>query len=170
VPLVLDATPGSETGNSYVTLQDAATYFEGRLAAAAWDAADQPTRERALVAATARLEQESYAGARATMTQRLKWPRVGAIDDDGVEYDATSVPRPVQAACCELALHLLTAGASDALAPSGLESFDALAVGALDLTIRRDAPAAGALPPQVRRLLRGLLVTPVRASRVLRAS
>lgn len=169
--LLLDATVGGESSNSLVILDEAVAYMEGRMATAAWDAADQPTRERALVAATQRLEQEQYVGRKATETQALKWPRVCVFDDDDVEYAADVIPIPVKNATCELALALLASGDTDALAPTGLEQFKALEIGEIALTMRDGAPPApGGLPASVRRWLRDLLDTPASGARVYRGS
>ena len=152
----LDATPGGASANAYVDQTGATAYFAARRNVGAWTAAISGDKDVALMAATARLEQESYEGRKASTTQALKWPRVCAYDDDGDEYSKTAIPRPVIVACCELALHLLNSGITDPLVPTGLEQFQAVSVGALDVTPNSNAPSAGALPPQVTRALRGL--------------
>lgn len=183
MPLAFDGAAGSATANSYVALSDAVAYFEARMNTGPWDAADQSTRERALAAATQRLEQELYVGVRATAAQRLKWPRSYAPDPDNraasigtvdaptggwAYYPNDAVPRPVQEAASELALVLLAGSGTDPLALTGLEGFERLAVGSLDITPRVDAPVPGALPPQVLRLLRGLLTTSTGTTRLVR--
>jgi hypothetical protein len=70
----------------------------------------------------------------------------------GTFYAADTVPDPIQQACFELALALLTAGTTDLLAATGLEQFERLAVGSIDLTMR-DGVRAGQLPDTVSRLL-----------------
>ena len=164
----LDATPGGPSANAYIDRARAALYFAARLNTSAWDAADQPTQEKALMAATARLEQESYRACKTAPGQALKWPRYGVEDDDGYLYDASTVPAPVVAATCELALHLLKAGTTDALASTGLEQFDHVAIGSIDITPSTGAPAAGALPPQVIRCLRKLRTTSASSVPVVR--
>jgi hypothetical protein len=170
MPLVLVPTPGADNANSYTDLAYAAAYFAGRMATGAWDAADDAARTRALVAATARLEQERYAGERASDTQALKWPRIDVFDDDGIAYASNAIPIPVQQACCEQALDLLNASGADLLGPTGLEAFSEISLGSIDITMRPAAPAGGALSPQVRRLLRGLLATALRSVPAWRAS
>lgn len=165
----LDATVGGANANSYVDRASAVVYFATRLVTAAWDAADQPTQERALMAATARLEQEEYVGCRASTGQALKWPRLDITDDDGTLLPTNAIPVPVARATCELALALLASGTTDALAPTGLEAFQSVSVGGLTVTPAATAPAAGALPPQVRRLLRRWLTTSTGTTRVVRS-
>lgn len=151
----LDSTPGGASADSYCSVADADAYFGARLNTAAWDAADVATKEKALKAATARLEQEAYAGWRSGPPQRLAWPRHG-IAIDGIMVDSFTIPAPVVNATCEMALALLNGGSTDFYAPTGLEGFARVAVGDLDITPRQDGPAPGALPVAVARWLRGL--------------
>lgn len=160
MPLILDATPGGAAANSYVSVADAQAYFDARMHVSAWTNATTPNKELALCAATARLEQEGYTGWRYSDAQRLKWPRDGAKDEDGVVFGPADVPDRVKFATCELALHMLAAGTTDTQAASGLEPFAALSVaGSVDLTLRDIAPAPGALPTPVVRWLRPVLAT-----------
>ena len=156
-----DATPKGASANSYATVAEADDYFGGRLNAGAWSAAGA-NKAIALAMATARLDAEQYLGAPTTTEQRLKWPRSSVLRDGpssddsvwygGTMYDIDTVPRPIKEACYELALALLTAGATDPLAETGLEQFERLAVGSVDLTMR-DGFRAGQLPATVSRLL-----------------
>ena len=159
MPLVFNATPSGAASNSYVSVEDAQAYFDGRLNVGPWTAANQLTKETALVAATARLEQESFRGWRFDDAQRLKWPRDGVIDEDGVAFAPAVIPDRVKFATCELALHMLTAGTTDTQAPTGLEAFKALSVGSIELTLRDFPETPGGLPATVVRWLRGLLAS-----------
>lgn len=165
----LDATIGGASSNAYCDASRAQLYFDTRLNTAAWDAAIAATRDKALMAATARLEQERYVGYKASSAQALAWPRQYVEDKDGSLYASSAMPTPVVAAVCELALHLLNGGTTDVLVPSALEQFDAVSVGPLDITPRKDAPAAGSLPPQVVRCLAGLFAIPPGVTRLARA-
>lgn len=148
------ATIGGATSNSYLSVADADAYFNNRLNAAAWTGeTDADQKARALIQATEWLEGFTYVGARVTTTQRLSWPRIDEGDD---AFTTTEIPLNLQRACCELALHLLRAGSTDPLAPSGLEAFSTIQVGPIDLSIR-SAAASGALPTVVKRLLRDLV-------------
>lgn len=137
MPLVLDATAGGASSNSYVSLADANSYFEGRPFASAWDDATDPEREKALVYATTILDRERWAGAKGVTyegaaTQALAWPRRWTptlewdaapqlvaewfIDTSIGYYSALTVPTPIVRATCELALEILRAGDSDPFA------------------------------------------------------
>lgn len=166
MPVTLDATPGGASANSYVDVAGAQAYFDTRLNTAAWDAADATTKAKALMAATARLEQERYVGQRRSYAQPLQWPRYNAPLPEGYGvdllpyYDAATIPQPVKSACAEYALHLLTqtAAGTDPLAPTGLEQFESIQVpGAVAITPAPYVP--GTLPPMVTRWLRGLMVS-----------
>jgi hypothetical protein len=65
--------------NSYVTLDEAESYFENRLDVAAWSTATDDSKEQALVTATAYLDQLSFAGYTTEDTQNLAWPREGGV-------------------------------------------------------------------------------------------
>lgn len=164
----LDATPGGASANAYVDQTGAGAYFATRMNVASWTAATSAGKDTALMAATARLEQEAYEGHKASTTQALKWPRQHTYNDDGTAYNDTVVPVPVVRACCELALHFLNAGATDPLVPTGLDQFARVAIGTLDVTPSVAAPSAGALPAQVARLLRGLRTSSAGSPRVVR--
>lgn len=151
----VDATAKGANSNSYVTRAEAQTYFDGRLNVANWTAASDANKDRALIMATARLDQEAYEGTPTTTTQALKWPRSGTFDSDGIHWDQDVVPAPVKEATYETALELLDGSLT--LAPTGLEGYLEVIVGTIEVTPRHGR-ASGALSDQVRRLLRGLLI------------
>lgn len=154
-----DSTLGGAAATSYIDVAAADAYFETRLNATAWTALDNAGKQKALMAATARLEQEKFVGLKLSASQALKWPRVGAYDDDGRLYPTDRQPKEIIAATCEQALVLINAGDSDILSLTGLEQFDSITIGDIDVTPRAEMPAAGFLHPQVQRWLRRLLET-----------
>lgn len=95
--------------DTYVTLEEANTYFSSRLDAAAWDEATDPLKEQALVTATRSLEKEKWVGVIADFNQSLAWPRVGEFFDPraGATRPLEGVPARVKEAQLELAYHLL---------------------------------------------------------------
>jgi len=144
------ATAKSATANSYVTLAESDTYFEGRLDVTEWTSVTDDEKNRAIVMATGRLEQEDYWGSVTDIDQALKWPRNGLTDEDGRLIDDDTIPSRIKNACQELALELLGGGV--ALIDTGLEGFINVKVGSLDVT-PRVSRIAGTLPANVRRLL-----------------
>lgn len=161
MPPVLVATVGAANANSYKDVASADSYFAGRVGAGAWDGSTANEKAAALITGTSRLEQEKYVGVKASPAQRLKWPRTGVTDEDGVAYAADAIPRPVEEALYELALFILANKTTDVFAPTGLEQFRSLKAGSVDLSmnLERTAEEKSGLPPQVLRLLRDLLIT-----------
>lgn len=154
--IVIVETVGGSASNSYVTLDEAEAYFEGRLNTAAWDAlTTDDAKNIALVSACRRIDQEEFDGARSSHNQALAWPRHGA-SADGIMVDSAEIPQRVKNGQCELALFML---GSDMLADTGLEGFDRVKVGPLEVTPRHGR-RAGSLPENVRRELAPFLVTP----------
>lgn len=152
---------GASDANSYSDVDVADEYFASRMNAAAWtgDLVDPETKAAALITATSRIDQERYIGVRATTTQRLKWPREQAVDEDGRTIDPASIPRQVIEAVYEQALYMLNLGATDPGQPTGLEPFARLKAGSVDLTMRTDLTELqrSGLAPDAVRLL-GLLI------------
>lgn len=99
-PLVLD----TET-NSYVELDDAATFFTSRVDAALWDAYSDEQQTAALVQAYGAINRLRYNGSKTgANTQRAAFPRVGLVDLDGYPLASDAVPQDVKDAQCLEAL------------------------------------------------------------------
>ena len=154
--MALDATPGSSSANSYVTLAEAEAHFAERLHADAWGSAPDADKEKALLTACRRLEQPRYwDGNRPAFTdprQRLCFPRV--IDTDAA--GTFIIPQAVKEAQCEEALALLSRGAEHerrrALQASGVKSF---AVDGLSESYESGADRQVLLSAEARSLLAG---------------
>ena len=177
----LVATVASASANSYLTVAAAVTYFNGRLNTSAWDdayAADVGDCERALIMATRRIDEEKFKGqpvnpltdvyvGTGVTTQALKWPRYSTTDDAGWTYDYDEIPLCIQRATAELALYYLNQGTTDPLQQTGLEGFQHIAIGPLDVT---PVPgyASSDLPDAVREILRPVLYGAGTGFRVVR--
>lgn len=116
--VVIVATVGSASANSFVTLAQAQTYVDGRLNIDLWTAATTDSQNRALVEATRELCNRDYIGRRVDSTQVLEWPRWYAVNPDapigGVTYYSTTIiPDRIKDATCELALQFIIAGTTD---------------------------------------------------------
>lgn len=160
----LDATVGGANANSYVTRAAASEYFARRLRTSAWDGAADDDKDLALMTAASRLDQEDFNGYRSTNEQAMKFPRACSHDEDERYYDSDAIPQPVKDAQCELALLLLE---TDALKQSRLSNFDSLEIGPLKLKPKQPQ-SSGALPAQVLRLLRHLLLSSPGTVRMVR--
>ncbi len=101
--------------NSYIDIEGADEYFEGRLHTDIWRETDNSTKEAALKQATRTIDRLLLKGRKATDTQELAFPR----------YPDTEVPEAVKEACCEVALALLERGNSQRrkLQQEGVQSF-----------------------------------------------
>jgi hypothetical protein len=146
----LDATPSGMTANSYGTRTEADDYFSLRLNSEDWTSVtDLNDKDKALVMATFRLEQEEYDYNRTSLAQALKWPRVGVISPDGVIFADNVVPLYMKYAQFELALIMLK---GDFLTNSGLANFRQMTLaGVISLTPRY--LTSGMLPDTVQRWL-----------------
>lgn len=104
--MALDATVGSSTTNSYVTLAEAEAYFENRAYASAWESYED--QEQVLVTASMMLDwYVGFKGYRSSTTQSMQWPRTSAIRVDGTTIDSDVIPAEVKTAVYELALSSL---------------------------------------------------------------
>lgn len=149
--MALDSTVSGPDADSYVTLIEADAYIDARLNVTGWPTTDA-LKEKALKMATIRLDEEHFAGSKATLAQRLRWPRFGTSDRDGHTIDGDVIPRLLKEAQIELALAL---AGSDLLADSGLEGFEQVKIGPIDIKIRQIPQ--GLLPDVVKRRLSPLL-------------
>lgn len=174
--VTIDATVGSASANSYLTLAEADALVEAMVLgtdAAQWDSGNTDSRNRALTAAAQRLDRERFLGARATDTQALQWPRTGVrkpdtyvntyatgfpfrISDD--YFTDTEIPDQIQRAQVELAVYLHSN--KDGISLSGLEDYKSVSIGSLSVTPDKyGAVGADRIPPMVERYLTGLRIS-----------
>lgn len=137
---------------SYCTVEEANTYFAGRLHAESWEQAEPGDKEKALQQATREIDRQLLTGRKADISQTLAFPR----------YPYTKVPDEVKDACCEIALALLERGNSQrrSLQQEGVQSFT---LGNMSETYMVGA-GRGVISQEARELLRpwilgGVLIT-----------
>jgi hypothetical protein len=162
--LALEAEIGGTASNSYVTRDEADGYFADRLYTTKWDDASNPEKDKALVTATRRIDEEQFTGEKTTLGQALKWPRIGASDEGGDEFAADIIPTRVQQAVFITALELLRA---DFIAESYLNNYSFLSTGTMQFK-QFTQQSAGRLPAEAVRLLR-ILITSAGGGRLVRA-
>ena len=175
--VVIVATVGSASANSYLTLADAQTIIDGLVEDAdvtAWASATTDQKNRALYTATQRLDRERYLGARATDTQALQWPRTGVRKPDtyintytvgfpfriSTDYFTdTEIPDQIKRAQVVLAVYLHNN--PDGIGLSGLEDYKNVKIGSIDVTPNLGYGAVGAdkVPPIMERYLTGLRIS-----------
>lgn len=83
--------------NSYIALADAETYFNERLNADAWDDSEDDDKKRAIIMATAAIDNLNFTGEKTDTDQTLQFPR----------FDDSSIPTEIEQATYECALSLL---------------------------------------------------------------
>ena len=103
--MVLDATVGGPAANSYLDVAAADLLNAERRGsfAATWAAADTPTKEKALIQATADIDANVSAVPAWDADQLLLFPREIDVDDDDLPY----LPARVKLATYEQAIYLV---------------------------------------------------------------
>jgi hypothetical protein len=162
--MALDATIGGSTSNSYCSLTEAESYFADRLNSSEWTSASQGTKEKALITATRRIDEEQFRGVKTSITQALKWPRVAVYDEDGFPFESDTIPERVKQATFIVALELLRA---DFLAENYMGNFSYFSAGAVQIK-QFTQTSAGRLPADALRLLQHLM-TAGNGGRLVRA-
>lgn len=119
---VLNATAGSATANTYVTLAVANQYHLDRPAVkTTWAVATDDQKSAAILWATKLLDRYfEWNGAITSETQKLLWPRSGLVDvNDWNALDIHAIPELIQFATAEFARQLLV---SDRTGDSDIET------------------------------------------------
>lgn len=175
--IVLVATVGGSTSNTYQTLAEAQDIIDGLVLDAdvtAWATATTDAKNRALYTAAQRLDRERYLGARSTDTQSMQWPRTGVRKPDTYintyavgfpfristdYYTDTEIPSQIKQAQAVLAVFLNNN--TDSLGLSGLEDYNSVSIGPISVTLNTSSPQAGAdkVPPMMERYLTGLRIS-----------
>ena len=174
--VTIDATAGGANANSYITLSEANTFVEAMISStdvSKWTTGTDDTRNRALAAATQRLDRERFIGARATNTQALQFPRTGVRRPDTYVntyatgfpfrisedyFSETEIPDQIKRAQIELAVYLKNN--TDGISLSGLNDYKSVSIGSISVTPDK-AGAVGAdhVPPMFERYLTGLRIS-----------
>lgn len=125
MPLTIDATAGGSSSNSYITREEADTYFDS-ISGAEWNQAGttDELKDQALVVATRQIDQLRFIGRKygsqiegATDFQSLEWPRGNSsrseFSEETLPYSRNSggaliIPKPIREACALQANYLLS--------------------------------------------------------------
>ena len=136
--LIKETGSGLADANSYAAVADGDAYHEGHLYADAWTAANNASKETALVMATRLIDEFiQFNGVKRSTAQSLQWPRRNCPDPDSKEAVSESViPPALVNATAELARALLKADRTDD--PDG-EGLRAMSIeGALAIEFDKD--------------------------------
>lgn len=144
----LDATAGGAAANVYVDAAGATAILAARLYTDAWDDADADTRARALLTATALLDEREWIGYKASTAQALKWPRTCVQDEDRRLVSSAAIPPFIATATALLALALLSEAAVAAQqstaqsTANALGAFESVKVGPIELQTRTESSSS----------------------------
>lgn len=178
MPLVLDATPGALTANTYALLVDAEAYYLTLPVSNDWAAATGPQKNAALVQATRLMDTLVWKGYRTNYsTQPLQWPRfytsgsggyfgIYAPGSEGMSgglggfgYERTGwqvlpnqIHFKIRDACCEFAIRLIS---EDRAVDTGGLTPETVKIGSLDLGRIRRNPVPASVLEMVREFLDG---------------
>ena len=151
----IDATLSGANSNSYVTLIEADDYFDSRLYSDVWTAALDDDKNRALIMACKRINQEKFYGDRSTTTQKLPFPRASLGYLDGVLLDGI-IPDALKESQYELAIHMLSVNMT--LKGVSTDAYKSIKVGSIEVQPAIDSSdnasqSYSTLPPFVLSLL-----------------
>lgn len=139
--IIVESGAGDATAESYISVEDASTYFTAR-GNTTWDALDEgeatTAREAALRLATdymTAVYRDRWEGVRYTEDQALCWPRSGVVRDSW-SVDIDEIPTEVKRACAELALK----SASAALNPDLKRGTVSVTVGPIKTEYDKNSP------------------------------
>lgn len=153
--------------NSYVDLQEAKDYQEALIhSPAEWGAADDTSKQKALVNATTLIGAYfSFPGMITYEDQSLYWPRTGVRKSGKFSFAEDEMPKALRQATAHLAGLILQA---DITAPTGTEGLKKLGLGkgALDLEFT-EGHEAKAIAKIVAAMLKGIATWMESTSRVV---
>lgn len=131
--MAINAIPGDSAADSYVTVNEADSYFFGSKKAI-WDALQVSAKEALLKEATRLLDQffDWSGDIELDSVQSLRWPRVGAYDVDNRLISNTTIPIAVKQGTIEWALYLQQNGTFDVSS----NNLDVLRVGPIRLEFK----------------------------------
>lgn len=146
------ADVGLDTANSYVTVAEADAYFSDSFGRPLWANATNDAKATLVVYASRLLDQYmEWAGIKATDTQSMEWPRIGAYDRFGAVIPSDQIPKQVKYAAFELAYYVLE---NNGLSFAD-QTIDSVKVGSIQVEFTPKSTDAG-IPKFIENLLSGL--------------
>lgn len=157
-----------EGANSYVSLDEADTYFETHpYYSANWSDLNDDQKESFLIYATTTIENLfTWKGYASNLAQPLGWPRVSVYNKYGTPLTDNVIPNNLKMAQMELAVN---AAAGDSFATSSSAGLDEVKIDVIELKFSSSSTSgAGPVPSYALSLLSDLGVYSA-GSRVIRA-
>lgn len=123
--------------NSYVTLEEADTYFAQRLGADYWATLEDAQKEKSLITATKKIDRLPFIGYKQNPSQPLQFPRFyyNSCSYNGLQI--ADIPPQLKEAVCEEALtelQYLEANSEDVFNNAMTGSYQALKLGDASIT------------------------------------
>ena len=146
--------------NSYVTVDNADSYFETRIDSAAWFDASDEVKEQALVTATQLVDDNAWIGSAVSPSQALAWPRKYAIYYDQrlgqeISFSVTEIPERLKTAIYEQALHLVN---NEDLLAGTTQTFESISIGNISISdSNNDVTRVPMKPSIVMKLIKPLI-------------
>ena len=155
----LDASVGTSTANSYVTVVESDAYFETRLhGTSSWSTL--ASKESALITASKMLDWfVTWKGTKVLASQSLDWPRDNATRPSGVTVEDDVIPDDVKVAVYELAFASI---GGDRVAESSLDGLLQVQAGPLMLKTDGggfDSTKKESIPDHIWKILSDLITT-----------
>jgi len=134
--LVIDATAGGASSNSYTEINSADTFLEQNIHTfATWDTESDDNKSACIILATRLLdEQVTWNGYKMTEAQALQWPRGSVLDPAGYTLSNSTIPAFLANATAQLAQSL---SIDNRLAESATLGFTKIQVGSIDLRVKK---------------------------------
>lgn len=149
---MFDATPGSPTATSFLTVEEGDVFAAAHLYASGWTSVDLNTKQIVLQMATRELSARvCFNGVVPNTTQSLPFPRSGLLTREGQPLDITIVPTVIKYATFELSLILLKTNVLQESDVS-IQGLTSLKVGSIQLGWKQAIPYQ-ILPINVRLLI-----------------
>ena len=162
---IVETGAGISNANSYVSVEDADTYFADREDPADWTGADTARKEAAIIAATSYLDNKfrlRWSGRRSFEIQALSWPRQNVEDYDGFTLASNALPERLKFAVIEIAVRDITTSIAPDVATEGQNlTFDFNKVGDLETEQRWSSGGKGVQPsfPEAEGLIKDYLIS-----------
>ena len=120
--LVAETGSGVSGANSYATVSNADTYFEGQIYKDSWIKASAAQKAQALAMATSTLDTlVSWDGTKKASTNPLEWPRKNVTEKNGYAVADNIIPDVVKEATYLTALGLLESNRREEPGDAGID-------------------------------------------------
>lgn len=152
----IDASVGTETANSYVTVEEADAYFADRSGSANWETIVD--KEARLITASRLLDWYlSFKGSKVSFSQSMQFPRYGMVSVSGNEYPSTLIPNEVKFAVFELTLSSLSGDRTMDNSLAGIEQVKAGSLFIKATPAGYNSTKASVIPEHIQKLLSDLV-------------